>query len=251
MNERTQELAEMITLKEASRRTGLSYECLRMWCREGKIVHVRAGRKIFVNWGKLCEKLEIDRTKVMYENEGNEMEENEYVKWSETQCYAIIRDKIDEALRNLGGKTYADVSRAVWNDPAHVGKAVAYHENGYSLWSKNSADALDRALMLPKGKSVCEKLTKEEAGRRQTEYTKKTQIANAEKWGVGDKATVSAIKELITVQAATMREISDLHSTMKELLREIKGNTSTTKEHVRMIREHSQKLVTLWDAPKN
>ena len=242
----------MIGLKEAAQRTGLSYDRIRKWCLDGKVANIRSGKKIFVNWGKLCEKLGADKTETLNKDEGNEMENDNVSKWKQDHCYAIIRSKIDEALKNLGGKTYADVSRAVDGyDSAYVGKAVAYHENGYSLWTKEEADDVDRVLMLPKGQTVFEKLTMEEVKRRNTEYTKKTQISNAEKWGVGDKATVSAIKELITVQAATMREISDLHSTMKELLREIKGNTSTTKEHVRMIREHSQKLVTLWDAPKN
>ncbi len=43
----------MITNKEASSQTGLSYEYIRKLCLQGKIVHVRAGRKILVNMEKL------------------------------------------------------------------------------------------------------------------------------------------------------------------------------------------------------
>lgn len=50
-------IPEMISLREASSRSGLSYDILRKWCLGGKIVHIRAGKKILVNWGKLCEML--------------------------------------------------------------------------------------------------------------------------------------------------------------------------------------------------
>ena len=48
----------MTTLREASEWTGLSYDILRKWCLEGRIAHVRAGKKILINWNKLCEYLE-------------------------------------------------------------------------------------------------------------------------------------------------------------------------------------------------
>ena len=51
-------VVEMIPLKEASRRTGLSYDCLRKWCIDGQIAHIRAGNKYLVNWGRLCEYLD-------------------------------------------------------------------------------------------------------------------------------------------------------------------------------------------------
>lgn len=53
---------EMITLKEASNRTGVSYDWLRKLCIQGKIVHIRAGTKYLVNFGKL----------IKYLNEGDQ-----------------------------------------------------------------------------------------------------------------------------------------------------------------------------------
>lgn len=53
----TQSLPMMLTLKEASKVSGLSYEGLRRLCIEGKLVHVRIGRKIFVNQDKMKEYL--------------------------------------------------------------------------------------------------------------------------------------------------------------------------------------------------
>ena len=48
------DIPEMITIREASRRTGLSYDCLRKWCLKGKIVHVRIGNgKFLINFGRL------------------------------------------------------------------------------------------------------------------------------------------------------------------------------------------------------
>ncbi len=50
------DILEMITIREASRRTGLSYDCLRKWCLKGKIIHVRIGNgKFLINWGRLVE----------------------------------------------------------------------------------------------------------------------------------------------------------------------------------------------------
>ncbi len=46
---------EMIPLREASSRTGLSYDFLRKLCLTGRIVFIRAGSKYLVNFGKLCE----------------------------------------------------------------------------------------------------------------------------------------------------------------------------------------------------
>lgn len=45
----------MISLKEASQRTGLSYECLRNLCLTRKIVHFRSGKKYLVNYERLIE----------------------------------------------------------------------------------------------------------------------------------------------------------------------------------------------------
>ena len=45
---------EMVTLKEASLRTGLSYDCLRKKCLNKEIAHIRSGKKFFVNYTMLC-----------------------------------------------------------------------------------------------------------------------------------------------------------------------------------------------------
>lgn len=54
-------IPEMIGLKEAARRTGLSYGFLRRLCLSGQIVHVRAGSKFLINWQKLCDFLNGER----------------------------------------------------------------------------------------------------------------------------------------------------------------------------------------------
>lgn len=46
---------EMITLRTAAKRTGLSYDALRKLCIAGKIVYIRIGAKYFINAGKLAE----------------------------------------------------------------------------------------------------------------------------------------------------------------------------------------------------
>lgn len=49
-------IPEMIPIKEASERTGLSYDCLRKWCLQKKIVHIRVGNgKFLINFGRLVE----------------------------------------------------------------------------------------------------------------------------------------------------------------------------------------------------
>ena len=48
---------EMIPLREASSRTGLSYDFLRKLCLMDEIVFIRSGNKYLVNFGKLCEYL--------------------------------------------------------------------------------------------------------------------------------------------------------------------------------------------------
>ena len=45
----------MITIAQAAAETGLSYDHLRKLCLQGKIVHVRAGRKFLINKEKLIE----------------------------------------------------------------------------------------------------------------------------------------------------------------------------------------------------
>lgn len=48
---------EMLTLREASRRTGISYDFLRKGCLNGTFVHIRAGNKYLINFNKLIDKL--------------------------------------------------------------------------------------------------------------------------------------------------------------------------------------------------
>lgn len=48
---------EMVTLREASKRTGLSYDSLRKGCLSGKFVHIRVGSKILINLDRLVDKL--------------------------------------------------------------------------------------------------------------------------------------------------------------------------------------------------
>lgn len=47
----------MLTLQEASSRTGVSYDWLRKLCIQGKIVHIRCGNKYLVNLEKLVDYL--------------------------------------------------------------------------------------------------------------------------------------------------------------------------------------------------
>ena len=54
-------MPEMIPIKEAAQRTGLSYDFLRKACLKGQIIHIRAGTKILINFGKLVEWLNTSR----------------------------------------------------------------------------------------------------------------------------------------------------------------------------------------------
>ena len=55
-------IPEMITLREAASRTGLPYSRLRKLCLQGKIVHIRAGSKFLINFGKLIDYLNTGDT---------------------------------------------------------------------------------------------------------------------------------------------------------------------------------------------
>lgn len=48
---------QMVTLKEASNRTGISYDRLRKMCINGQIVYIKAGSKFLLNWEKLVDYL--------------------------------------------------------------------------------------------------------------------------------------------------------------------------------------------------
>jgi len=54
---KTKEVVEMVTLKEASSRTGISYDRLRKMCINHQIVHIKAGCKFLLNWEKLVDYL--------------------------------------------------------------------------------------------------------------------------------------------------------------------------------------------------
>ena len=47
------EIPEMISIRQAAARTGLSYDYIRKLCLQQKIVYVKAGTKYLVNFGKL------------------------------------------------------------------------------------------------------------------------------------------------------------------------------------------------------
>ena len=49
---------EMLTLRETSERTRLSYDALRKMCLRNEIVHIRVGSKFLVNFDKLIEYLQ-------------------------------------------------------------------------------------------------------------------------------------------------------------------------------------------------
>lgn len=56
-NDYVEMIPEMITLRDASKRTGISYDWLRKLCLQGKIVHIRAGSKYLLNFGRLVDYL--------------------------------------------------------------------------------------------------------------------------------------------------------------------------------------------------
>ena len=52
-------IPEMVTIREASRRTGLSYDFLRKSCLSVRLVHIRVGHgKFLINFGCLIEWLQ-------------------------------------------------------------------------------------------------------------------------------------------------------------------------------------------------
>ena len=53
---------EMVSIREASRRTGLSYDFLRKECLKGNLVHIRVGTgKFLINFGFLVEQMNSAR----------------------------------------------------------------------------------------------------------------------------------------------------------------------------------------------
>lgn len=71
MNDNIIELIpEMVTLREASNRTGLSYDWLRKLCLQGRLVHIRAGNKFLINFRKLIDYLNTGDSQKGENNEG-------------------------------------------------------------------------------------------------------------------------------------------------------------------------------------
>lgn len=52
---------KMVSLRTASEKTGLSYECLRQLCINGEIVHMRSCVKYLINLKKLEEYLDVGK----------------------------------------------------------------------------------------------------------------------------------------------------------------------------------------------
>ena len=50
-----EQVVQMVTLKEAASRTGISYDRLRKMCINRQIVHIKAGNKFLLNWDRLVE----------------------------------------------------------------------------------------------------------------------------------------------------------------------------------------------------
>ena len=59
-NEGNLKIPTMLSLREASRETNLSYDFLRKLCLQNKIAYVRAGNKYLVNMEKLVDFLNRD-----------------------------------------------------------------------------------------------------------------------------------------------------------------------------------------------
>ena len=50
-------LPRMVTLREAAKMTGLSYDCLRKLCLRNEIAHIRTGTQYMINLDKLSDYL--------------------------------------------------------------------------------------------------------------------------------------------------------------------------------------------------
>ena len=53
----------MLTINEASKESGLSYECIRQLCLNNEIVHIRSGRKYLINQDKFISFLNGEPTR--------------------------------------------------------------------------------------------------------------------------------------------------------------------------------------------
>ena len=59
-----QAIPEMLTIRKAAERTGLSYDCIRKLCLQKKITFVMVGTKYLVNFGKLVDFLNGQGTNI-------------------------------------------------------------------------------------------------------------------------------------------------------------------------------------------
>lgn len=53
----TMNIPQMVSIREASDKTGVSYDALRKMCLNNQIVYIKAGNKFLINFGKLVEYL--------------------------------------------------------------------------------------------------------------------------------------------------------------------------------------------------
>lgn len=53
--ESNEQVPKMLTIRQCSDRTGVSYDAIRKLCITGRIVHVRVGSKYLINFGKFVE----------------------------------------------------------------------------------------------------------------------------------------------------------------------------------------------------
>ena len=53
----TSVMPQMLTIRETSNQSGLSYDFIRKLCMQNKIVHVRAGSKYYINFDRFVEYL--------------------------------------------------------------------------------------------------------------------------------------------------------------------------------------------------
>lgn len=48
-------IPQMLSIKEVSEQTGVSYDAIRKMCLQKQIVHIRVGSKFLVNFGKFID----------------------------------------------------------------------------------------------------------------------------------------------------------------------------------------------------
>ena len=69
-----EKILEMVTIKEASRRTGLSYDYLRKQCLQGNLAHIRVGNgKYLINFDLLVDQLNTMRDDIRKEENDSDM----------------------------------------------------------------------------------------------------------------------------------------------------------------------------------